>query len=104
MSLVSVNMGSSGAEKIFNLIESRNNLLNLDLSASDSQSRNKIGTTPIYQLSKVFMHEQCRIQSLNISNTCIGSDGFILLCRGLENYQTEMDLLNISSNEIRIKE
>lgn len=98
LSLASVNLGTSGSEHLFRVLIGHQNLEILNLSSSETQGRNRIGTTPINIFKEVLRNEKCKIKSINLANTCLGSDGFYLLCCGLINFPNELELLNIASN------
>ena len=103
LSLMSLNITSNsithkGGEVIFKDLCNQQSLVDLNVSSVEGVNRNRLTAAGIRNIEK-FLKVNLFIENLNICGNSIKDEGFVILCKGLNNNQS-LYKLNISNNDI----
>ena len=105
-SLISLNITSNsithkGGQIIFSKLKDQQSIIDLNISSMEGINRNRITASGIKEI-KFFLKQHIFLEKFNISGNSIRDEGFILLCKGLDNNRNILNL-NISNNDIKSK-
>ena len=103
LSLMSLNITSNsithkGGEVIFKDLCNQQSLVDFNVSSVEGVNRNRLTAAGIRNIEK-FLKVNLFIENLNICGNSIKDEGFVILCKGLNNNQS-LYKLNISNNDI----
>ena len=103
MSLISLNITSNsitykGGQIIFKNLKDQQSIIDLNISSMEGTNRNRLTAVGIKEIVS-FLKKNIFIEKINLSGNSIKDEGFILLCKGLNN-NNNLLYLNISNNDI----
>ena len=106
LSLISLNITSNcithkGGEVIFKDLCYQQSIIDFNVSSIEGTNRNRLTAFGIKDI-EMYLKKNLFVESLNICGNSIKDEGFILLCKGLENNQRLLNL-NIANNDIHSK-
>ena len=104
MTLISLNVTSNnityrGGQIIFEDLSEQKSLIDLNISSIEGTNRNRLTYLGLKYLD-VFFKKNEFIETLNIAGNSIKDEGFIILCKALNDNKNLLSL-NISNNEMR---
>ena len=106
MSLISLNITSNaitykGGKIIFNQLKEQQSIIDLNISSIEGTNRNRMTAVGIKDIES-FLKKNIFLETINLSGNSIKDEGFILICKGLDNNNNLINL-NISNNDIHSK-
>ena len=106
MGLISLNLASNsitykGGQIIFKNLKNQQSIIDLNISSIEGTNRNRLTSKGIKDIES-FLKKNIFLETINLSGNSIKGEGFILLCKGLNNNNNLVNL-NISNNDIHSK-
>ena len=106
MSLISLNITSNsithkGGKIIFQLLQDQQSIIDLNISSIEGTNRNRLTALGIKNI-ECFLNNNIFIETFNISGNSIKDEGFKLICQGLNDNNSLLNL-NVSNNDIHFK-
>ena len=103
MSLISLNITSNsitykGGQIIFENLKVQQSIIDLNISSMEGTNRNRLTSVGIKEIVS-FLKKNNFIEKINLSGNSIKDEGFMYLCKGLNN-NNNLLYLNISNNDI----
>ena len=106
MSLISLNITSNsitckGGKIIFTQLKEQQSIIELNVSSIEGTNRNRMTAAGIKDIES-FLKINLFLESINLSGNSIKDEGFIIICKGLDDNNSLL-YLNISNNDIHSK-